>query len=68
MAEAKDAEPCPKRIKVGVSLPPQRLAGGLHAPETLEKGLRCVQCKGRTKVKYGCDTCKRAMNIECFRA
>lgn len=68
LAEAKNAEPCPKRMKLGEALPHQRLSGGLHAPERLEKGLRCVQCRGPNKVQYGCDTCKRAMHIECFRA
>jgi Transposase IS4 len=67
VAEAK-VEPCPKRLKPNEPKPEQRLQGGLHAPVLLEKGLCCVQCKGPTRVRYGCDTCKRAMHIECFRA
>lgn len=67
VAETK-MEPCPKRLKPNKPRPEQRRQGGLHAPERLEKGLCCVQCKGPTRVRYGCDTCKRAMHIECFRA
>ena len=67
VAEAK-AEPCAKRLKPNEPKPKQRVQGGLHALERLEKRKCCVECKVVSRTQYGCDVCKRAMHIECFRA
>ena len=67
VAEAK-AEPCPKRLKPNEPKPKQRHQGGHHALERLEKSKGCVECKVVSRTQYGCDVCKRAMHIECFRA